>query len=205
MSCDEKSTEHPLNDDWSFSYKTKNTSVDKTLPNFWNKSYTNVMTLTTIESFWRLYNNIKFCTQVSNGTTYSMFKTGILPSWEDPCNATGSSVQLYLNKHTMKLEAINILFRNCLLMLIGNEHHFNKNINGCTFDKKQSGCKLTIWFDLSLNKINVTPTIAQIINYLDLKQALKNESIYLSKIDHQLELSGQISGHTHPRPQFKNI
>lgn len=46
-------------------------------------------TFDTIEDFWRLFNNLKPPSQLSEPNNFWLFREGIKPAWEDPLNANG--------------------------------------------------------------------------------------------------------------------
>ena len=48
-----------------------------------------VFTFSTLEDFWRMFNNTYQTSEVISNTDYLMFKKHIKPEWEDPANRAG--------------------------------------------------------------------------------------------------------------------
>ena len=70
----------------------------------WEENQRPIITVTTVEDFWSLYNHIETPSKLPFGSDYSLFKVlesldkkfitilsqeGIFPDWEDPRNASG--------------------------------------------------------------------------------------------------------------------
>ena len=45
--------------------------------------------MTSVESFWSVYNNIVKASKLAAGSNYHLFKKGVRPEWEDAQNAKG--------------------------------------------------------------------------------------------------------------------
>lgn len=65
----------------------------------YNKAYIELGRFNTVAGFWQFYNAFPPITSVHDGTlmlnghsvvAYSLFRTGVLPEWEDPVNHNGS-------------------------------------------------------------------------------------------------------------------
>merc|ERR1712202_98303 len=79
----EKIIKHPLQNAWTLWF-FKN---DKART--WEENQRPIITVTTVEDFWSLYNHIEVASRLPPGSDYSMFKEGIFPDWEDPRNQPG--------------------------------------------------------------------------------------------------------------------
>lgn len=42
-----------------------------------------------MEDFWRMYNHVYVITEIIPNTDFLMFKKGVRPEWEHPCNKSG--------------------------------------------------------------------------------------------------------------------
>jgi translation initiation factor 4E len=73
----EKVVKHPLQNAWTlwFFKNDKNRS--------WEENQRSIITVTTVEDFWSLYNHIEVASKLPAGSDYSLFKEGIFPDWED--------------------------------------------------------------------------------------------------------------------------
>ncbi len=77
MSSPEKVVKHPLQNAWTLWF-FKN---DK--GRTWEENQRSIITVTTVEDFWSLYNHIEVASKLPPGSDYSLFKEGIFPDWED--------------------------------------------------------------------------------------------------------------------------
>ena len=68
---------HPLQNAWTlwFFKNEKGRS--------WEENQRSIITVTTVEDFWSLYNHIEVASKLPAGSDYSLFKEGIFPDWED--------------------------------------------------------------------------------------------------------------------------
>ena len=71
---------HPLQNAWTLWF-FKN---DKART--WEENQRPIVTVTSVEDFWCLYNHIEVASKLPLGSDYSLFKEGIFPDWEDPRN-----------------------------------------------------------------------------------------------------------------------
>lgn len=55
----------------------------------WKQGITEITSVDTVESFWRLFNNLEPLASLETGSSYTFFKEGIRPEWEDPANDGG--------------------------------------------------------------------------------------------------------------------
>jgi Eukaryotic initiation factor 4E len=73
----DKVVKHPLQNAWTlwFFKNEKGRS--------WEENQRSIITVTTVEDFWSLYNHIEVASKLPPGSDYSLFKEGIFPDWED--------------------------------------------------------------------------------------------------------------------------
>jgi len=74
---------HPLPNSWTLWYS----AGDKNLS--WKKNQIEILTVTTIEDFWLMNNQVQPPSCLPSGHTMSMFRTGIIPDWEHVGNRNG--------------------------------------------------------------------------------------------------------------------
>lgn len=145
--------EHLLHQRWKMwcKFQQKKSSVNDT----WKDSQTAVHEFETIESFWRLYNNIQTPGSVQQQLDYSLFKADLHPSWEDPNIATGGRWTAKVDK--MKPGQIDEMWQNVLLLLIG-EHCkvYGKHICGGVVSMKPKSKKISLW----INTMEEEPAMA---------------------------------------------
>ena len=82
----EKIIKHPLQNAWTLWFFKNDKSRS------WEENQRPIITVTTVEDFWSLYNHIEVASRLPAGCDYSLFKEGIFPDWEDKRNAPGRRV-----------------------------------------------------------------------------------------------------------------
>ena len=83
-----------------------------------------VITFSTVEDFWALYNHIEGAAKLNTGCDYSLFKEGIKPMWEDPHNELGGKwlLQLAKQQRISNLDGIWLEIMMCLIGEAFGEH-----------------------------------------------------------------------------------
>jgi len=74
---------HALSKAWAFWFSSGNKRAS------WNQNQIPLASLFTVEEFWSLYNKVQPCSLLSPGQSYSVFRAGVQPDWEDPANCSG--------------------------------------------------------------------------------------------------------------------
>jgi translation initiation factor 4E len=154
---------YPLENTWVCSCRNANL---KNNPKDWIASFYYISTFDSIQSFWEIFNNLPELTTAKIGITYAFFKKindyTITPSWEDKYNKCGSSFNLYINSIKLSSNIIQYYYITLLLSLIG-ETLVPQFINGCTFDKKYSNYKISIWFNIDITQTSHSSCESQLI------------------------------------------
>merc|ERR1712083_370441 len=57
----------------------------------WSANYKQIAQFSTVNEFWRLFNNISPPSLLDAGSSYHLFKGKVKPAWEDKFNANGGS------------------------------------------------------------------------------------------------------------------
>eukprot|EP00808_Paulinella_micropora_P021067 g18928.t1 len=131
---------HPLHSEWVMWWNgASRTSRDK---GDWKPK--EVYSISTVEDFWRLYNNMMEPSQLPKGSNYHFFKAGITPTWEDPKNKAGGKWVVSFAK-SLKDEDKNEAWLNLLLALIGETFEGSDDIAGAVFSPRKFGDKLSLW------------------------------------------------------------
>jgi len=112
----------------------------------WTSNNTNVHTLSTVEEFWCLYNNINGPSCLGNGDV-SFFKKGIVPAWEDESCSSGGRWVVKLEK--VRPDTMDETWLNLILALIGEqtfEETDNDLVCGAVLSSRAKGTsKLALW------------------------------------------------------------
>ena len=137
-----------LQDKWVIkARKTADYSKGQSASN-WSNSFSLVAKFNTVESLWK---SLNFGLAK---TMYSFFKEGIEPAWEDDKNKNGCSFHFYSDDDEFKLDL--------LLLIVGGTVPFYEFVNGYTIDVKRSNYKLSIWFSVCEDKLNLAELIKAI-------------------------------------------
>ena len=108
-----------------------------------------IYTFSTVEDFWRLWNNITPATELRLGTDYFLFREGIMPAWEDDKNRNGGRFVLKgpsLNNISASDKArLDKIWLWMVLALIGESLPNSELIHGLVFTPRTFGTKLSLW------------------------------------------------------------
>jgi len=111
--------QHPLPNSWTFWYSVGNKRLS------WKQNQVKISTVTTIEGFWLVYNQVKLASSLPSGHTYSVFRGNILPDWEDKANRAGGRWKASWDK-TERQEMLDTRWLEILFMLMGE--HMDKKV-----------------------------------------------------------------------------
>jgi hypothetical protein len=111
------------------------------LDNNWNiDSYINIATITSIEDFWGIYNNID-SKIIENGMLFLM-RDKIEPLWEHTENINGGSWSFKIPKENIKSIWDEISINLCIENVSNNDKNI---INGISISPKKKFSILKIW------------------------------------------------------------
>ena len=105
---------HPLQNAWTLWFFKNDKSRT------WEENQRPIITVTTVEDFWSLYNHIEVASRLPAGADYSLFKEGIFPDWEDPRNQDGGRWMINLDRRH-KQQFLDTCWLEIIFFLIG-EH-----------------------------------------------------------------------------------
>ncbi len=134
-------TKHPLQYSWTlWYYKNDRTKT-------WQDNLREVVTFSTVEDFWAVYNHIELASRLVAGSDYSVFKKGVKPMWEDEQNKNGGRWLLNLDKK-MRMSTLDDAWLEILLCLIGEsfgDDDCNGIVNGAVVSIRNKGDKIGVW------------------------------------------------------------
>lgn len=148
---------HQLSDKWTFwyvydiSHEERKRKKGKAR---WQREYklNEVFVFSTIEDFWRLFNNIVSVKNLIANTDYLLFKQGIKPEWEDPKNNDGGKwvVTLPLSSsdgNTDYENALEYAWNHIIYMMIGAdiEQELYDIINGIIYSIRDKHHRISVW------------------------------------------------------------
>lgn len=132
---------HPLQHRWTlwFDNPGKKTSQDK-----WAEHLRQIMTVDTVEDFWRLHNNIVSASGLAAGSNYHFFKENIEPKWEDSANAKGGKWVVTIPSKA-RSSSLDRLWLWTLLACIGEVFEDEDEICGCVVSIRKAQDKIALW------------------------------------------------------------
>jgi len=128
---------HSLPSSWTFWFS----SGDRRLS--WKENQKKIGTVSTIEDFWFVYNQVKHVSHLPAGYTYSVFKKGILPDREDALNKKGGKWIASFPKKDRAL--LDSRWLDILCLLLGEHHESCVSINGAEAFLRMRSDKIDLW------------------------------------------------------------
>ena len=99
-----------------------------------------------MRTFWLTYNQVKLASDLPAGFTYSVFRRGILPDWEDVGNREGGRWMARFSKKERK-EMLENRWLEVLYMLLGEEveEGGGKVVVGAEACVRKKSDRLEVW------------------------------------------------------------
>ena len=146
------SLKHPLYTVWGLWREggDQRPSIDTTADE-WCTRLTLIVNLSSVEDFWRLFNNFDPLNVIPIGVSLNFFKQDIKPLWEDPANDGGGRWYFNLEKprHPADLDEYNSQAQETwlyiLLSLIGNTIDRHDLICGAVVSIRARETRFMIW------------------------------------------------------------
>lgn len=132
---------HVLMFSWSFWYDHPGKRVSQ---QNWSAFIKKLNTFHTVEDFWCLYNNIVPPSRLSPGSNFHLFKEGIEPKWEDPCNERGGKWILAMPRAYRETRLDDFWLRT-VLSTIGENFMHSEEVCGCVISMRKSQDKIAVW------------------------------------------------------------
>ena len=139
LTIDNILAKNPLQNQWSMWYYKADRA--KT----WEENQKEVTTFSTVEDFWSLYNHMEFASKLTVGCDYSLFKSGIMPMWEDPQNKDGGRWLISVEKRFRGVY-LDTFWLEIMMCLIGEAFsEFGDIVNGAVVNVRHKGDKISLW------------------------------------------------------------
>lgn len=135
---------HQLKHTWTLYYDAQLFGGKRPPQAQWGDNIKEVYTFNTVEDFWRMHNNLASPSQIQSGCTFSLFKKGIQPKWEDPKNAKGGKWTIMVNKGKGQIDQLWLWI---MLACIGEvlEDEGQDDICGCVVNIRKNPDKINLW------------------------------------------------------------
>ena len=106
-----------------------------------------VYSFSTIEDFWRMYNNTYSVEEIMPNTDYMLFKKGIRPEWEDVHNRGGGKWVVTLPIQEDMEEEVGQAWLKVLVTLISGQIEAEESamINGVVLSVREKHLRLNLW------------------------------------------------------------
>lgn len=138
---EEFNSKHPLNNKWTLWYTKPQTNDNEN----WHDLLKPVISFSSVEEFWGIYNAIPPPNQLPLKSDYHLFKEGIRPEWEDAQNASGGK-WLYSFGKRDATPVINDLWLRGLLAVIGETIEDDENeVNGIVLNVRKLAYRVGVW------------------------------------------------------------
>ncbi|KAI9014136.1 translation initiation factor eIF 4e-like domain-containing protein [Hyaloraphidium curvatum] len=150
---------HPLQYSWTLWYDSP--AKRMTTAN-WSQNLKKLISFDTVEvrrvlgvlalDFWGVYNNIIKASDLTAGSNYHFFKTGVQPMWEgsvkrwfseDPANSKGGKWTLNVPRN--RKAELDLLWLYTMLGLIGQTLEDSNEITGAVVSIRAKGDRIAIW------------------------------------------------------------
>lgn len=131
---------HPLATQWSLWYDSPGR---KSTAKNWHDNLKQIITISTVEDFWCVMNNIPSVSELAVGSNYHLFRDGVRPTWEDEGNKQGGKwVCPMQRKERGKLDDS---WMNVMTAMIGETFENNDEICGAVCSIRKAVDRIAIW------------------------------------------------------------
>lgn len=132
---------HPLQNGWSIWYDNPGKRTNQAS---WGDFLKKVTTFSTVEDFWRVFNNLKPASSLAQGSNYHIFKEYIEPKWEDPSNAKGGKWTVVVPQK-QRASMLDQMWLWTILACIGETMKSPDDVCGLVVSVRKAGDRVQIW------------------------------------------------------------
>jgi translation initiation factor 4E len=132
---------HFLQHTWTLWYDSP--SAKKPDPSNWHTNVKKVVSFSSVEDFWSLFNNIMQPSNLTVGCNYHLFKDGIMPAWEDPQNENGGKWMVEFAPR--EKDVVNKSWLLMVLAMIGEAFEHGSDICGLVIGMRRTKVRLSLW------------------------------------------------------------
>eukprot|EP00295_Goniomonas_pacifica_P027194 CAMPEP_0175946984 /NCGR_PEP_ID=MMETSP0108-20121206/27631_1 /TAXON_ID=195067 ORGANISM="Goniomonas pacifica, Strain CCMP1869" /NCGR_SAMPLE_ID=MMETSP0108 /ASSEMBLY_ACC=CAM_ASM_000204 /LENGTH=224 /DNA_ID=CAMNT_0017272559 /DNA_START=8 /DNA_END=682 /DNA_ORIENTATION=+ len=137
------SASHALQHSWNLYYDLVTTDKKaKASSTEHDSGLHHLATITTIEEFWEVFNNLPKPTKLPEGGNFFLFKDGIKPTWEDAANAQGGRWFGQLNK---KFKTADKAWTNLAVALVGELIAQPELVCGLAIGRRPGADRIAVW------------------------------------------------------------
>ena len=137
----------PLNAKWTIWYDNPRLAPPGS---DWKENLQKCGSFDTVESFWRIFNNLKPASELTVNSNYSVFRYGVEPSWEDPANTEGGKFVHTIVKKDSKLGKCDEAWLFTVLAIIGETmDETGDQVNGAVVSIRKQQDRVGLWLKSS--------------------------------------------------------
>lgn len=138
---DNFNVKHPLMHKWTLWFTKPSTGKADN----WNELLKKVITFSSVEEFWGVYNNIAPVSELAIKSDYQLFKEGVRPEWEDSQNKHGGKWSYQFKEK--RTTPIDELWLHVMLSAIGEtlEGENDGEVMGVVVNVRKSFYRICIW------------------------------------------------------------
>ena len=116
----------------------------------WKENLKTIATFSSMDVFWRAFNNMVPASQIQVGSNYSIFREGIEPAWEHPANIEGGKFVLTLNKKDSKTGKLDEYWLYTVLAVLGEMiDKTGDEVCGAVVSVRKSQDRIALWIKKS--------------------------------------------------------
>eukprot|EP00013_Stygamoeba_regulata_P023764 CAMPEP_0177647210 /NCGR_PEP_ID=MMETSP0447-20121125/10180_1 /TAXON_ID=0 /ORGANISM="Stygamoeba regulata, Strain BSH-02190019" /LENGTH=239 /DNA_ID=CAMNT_0019149783 /DNA_START=147 /DNA_END=866 /DNA_ORIENTATION=- len=184
---------HPLQHTWVLWYDS---SRGKSNQQTWGDNLKKISTFSTVEDFWRLYNNICTASNIGPSSNYHLFKKGIDPAWEDPVNLKGGK-WIFPSPTKARAARLDTFWLWTVLACIGENFEESEDVCGAVVSIRKQQDKICLWTRSAHNQavsmsigrqwkmlLELEPT--QTLGYQVHADAMKHNSSFNNRMHYQV-------------------
>jgi len=135
------SVKHPLQNSWTIWYDNPQKRTNQAS---WGDHLKKITTFSTVEDFWRVFNNLKPASSLAQGSNYHIFKENIEPKWEDSTNAKGGKWTVSIPPKN-RSSALDQMWLWTVLAVIGETFLSPDDVCGMVVSVRKAGDRVQIW------------------------------------------------------------
>lgn len=135
------SVKHPLQNSWTIWYDNPGKRSNQAS---WGDHLKKITTFSTVEDFWRVFNNLKPASTLAQGSNYHIFKEHIEPKWEDSANSKGGKWTVSITPKSRNSN-LDQMWLWTVLACIGETFDSPDDVCGLVVSVRKAGDRVQIW------------------------------------------------------------
>eukprot|EP01118_Nematostelium_gracile_P014327 TRINITY_DN5553_c0_g2_i1.p1 TRINITY_DN5553_c0_g2~~TRINITY_DN5553_c0_g2_i1.p1 ORF type:complete len:246 (+),score=49.11 TRINITY_DN5553_c0_g2_i1:59-739(+) len=151
---------HPLQNSWTLWYDNPGKKTSQTS---WADNLKKVVTFSTVEDFWSIFNNVRPASKLIPGSNYHLFKENIEPKWEHVENVRGGKWIITVKDQK---DLLDKMWLWSVLACIGESYEEGGEICGMVVSIRKPSDRLALWTKTATNEVaqrNIGAKLKQVL------------------------------------------